>query len=80
MSYLVWRDTKAALLLFIRVGTPSDIITKALARIKAHPNHKRTINERDDGERCDFIFHANGDAAREIRLAFMPFVLPVEPA
>ena len=37
LSYLVWRDTKTALLLFIRSGETTTIIEKAAAEIRNHP-------------------------------------------
>ncbi|MDQ2748853.1 MAG: hypothetical protein M3Y44_04905 [Actinomycetota bacterium] len=78
LGYLVWRDTKAAMLLFIRSGKPTEIMEKSLATIEAHSNYKRTLRRGPDGERSDFVVHANGDQARDIRLAFLPFVLPSE--
>jgi hypothetical protein len=75
LSYLTWRDTKAALLLFIRKGEPSTIIGKSIKEIEGHPNYKRTHAGGQDGERYDFVLHANGDPNREIRLAFLPFAL-----
>ena len=75
LSYLTWRDTKAALLLFIRTGEPTTIITKSITEIEGHTNYKRTRGTAEDGERYDFILHANGDPNREIRLAFLPFAL-----
>jgi hypothetical protein len=75
LSYLTWRDTKAALLLFIRTGEPTTIITKSTAEIEGHANYKRTRDTAEDGERYDFILHANGDPNQEIRLAFLPFAL-----
>lgn len=76
LTYLTWRDTKAALLLFIRTGTLSDIAPKALAALRSHPNFKRAGTHDDLGERHDVILHAKDDPAREIKVAFMPFVLP----
>lgn len=73
---LTWRDTKAALVLFIREGAPSEIIPKAVERIKDHPNFKRLGRHDEFGERHDFVLHANGDPARDINLAFLPFALP----
>jgi hypothetical protein len=75
LSYLTWRDTKAALLLFIRTGEPTTIITKSIAETEGHANYKRTRDTANDGERYDFILHANGDPNREIRLALLPFAL-----
>jgi hypothetical protein len=75
LRYLVWRDTKAALLLFVRADDTTAIIGKALSEIENHPNCKRTVGPVAQGERHDFVLHARGDANREIQLAFMPFAL-----
>ena len=76
LSYLTWRDTKAALLVFIRHGEPpTEVINKAIEEIEGHPNYKRTLRTGEDGERYNFIVHAAGDPDREIRLAFLPFAL-----
>ena len=75
LTYLTWRDTKAALLVFIRNGQPTEIINKAVKEIEQHPNYKRTLGTSEDGERYDYVLHANGDPNQEIQLAFMPFAL-----
>jgi hypothetical protein len=74
LGYLVWRDTKAALLLFIRDTHVSITVDKALATIRSHRNHKRP-GEISTEERHDFVLHANGDPSREIHLAFLPFLV-----
>jgi hypothetical protein len=76
LSYLVWRDSKAALLIFIRSGNPTAIATKAVEAVKDHPAHKRTIHEGEAGDRSDFILASLTDRARDIQLALLPFVLP----
>lgn len=75
LGYLVWRDTKAALLIFIRNKDVSAAIRSAVETIEAHPNCKRR-GRHDREERTDFILHARGDRNREIHLALMPFALP----
>ncbi|MFB8347940.1 hypothetical protein [Streptomyces niveus] len=75
LGYLVWRDTKAALLLFIRTGNPTDVVAKAVAQFREHPNYKRDGQHATD-ERHDFFFHSDEDPNREIALAFLPFHLP----
>lgn len=75
LGYLVWRDTKAALLLFIRDGDVSAVTQKAVSQIEAHPNYKRRGQISSD-ERYDFIVHAQGDTAQEIQLALLPFLIP----
>jgi hypothetical protein len=75
LSYLVWRDTNVALLLFIRSGETTAIIDKAVAEIRKHPSFKRVHGTVAAGERYDFVLHANGDPNEEIKLAFLPFAL-----
>ncbi|WP_030775894.1 hypothetical protein [Streptomyces sp. NRRL F-2664] len=75
LSYLTWRDTKAALVLFIRSGIPSETIAKALVKFREHPNYKRE-GQQLTGERHDFVFTATSDPNQEIKLAFLPFHLP----
>jgi hypothetical protein len=75
-KYLVWRDTKAAILLFIRNKDVTAVIKKAVEKVEAHSNYKRRGPARSD-ERIDFLVHATGDPAREINLALLPFALRV---
>jgi hypothetical protein len=74
LGYLVWRDTKAALLLFIRDTNVSAVVSKALAAISSHPNHKRS-GKISTEERHDYVLHAIGDTNREIHLTFLPFLI-----
>ena len=75
-SYLVWRDTKAALLLFVRNKDVSAVIRKAIDKIKEHPNHKRSnAYSHTDAEQYEFTMHATGDPEREIHLTLIPFAL-----
>ncbi len=73
-KYLVWRDTKAAILLFIRNKDVTAVIKKAVEKIEAHPNYKRRGPSHAD-DQLDFVLHAQDDAAREIHLALLPFAL-----
>lgn len=60
LSYLTWRDTKAALLLFIRDRDVTTAISHTEAALGAPPNFKRRAARPARGERHDFILHANG--------------------
>ncbi|MFI7467467.1 hypothetical protein [Nonomuraea sp. NPDC049646] len=75
LRYMAWRDTKAALLVFIRNKDVSAAIRSAVEAVEAHPNYKRR-GRHDSVERADFVLHANGDVDREIHLALLPFALP----
>jgi hypothetical protein len=75
-GYLVWRDTKAAILLFIRNKDVSAVIEKAIGKIKEHKNHKRSpAYDRSDADQYEFTMHAEGDPEREIHLTLIPFAL-----
>lgn len=73
-SYLVWRDTKAALLLFIRTKNVTAAIDKAITKIEEHPNHKRSSLRHGD-DQFEFTMRAQDDPEREIHLALIPFAL-----
>jgi hypothetical protein len=75
LTYTTWRDTKAALLIFVKSGDVTAITEKAVTALSEHPNFKRHgIHATED--RHDGILHANSDPNREIRLALMLFLIP----
>jgi hypothetical protein len=74
LGYVVWRDAKAVLLLFIRAKGVTEIVEKAVTALASHPRCKR--NNGGNLERHDFTFHATGDPSREIELVLLPFALP----
>lgn len=75
-KYLVWRDTKAAILLFIRNKDVTAVIKKAMFKIEAHPNYKKR-GPSHASDRLDFVMHAQDDVEREIHLALLPFALRI---
>lgn len=75
LSYTVWRDTKAALILFIRNSEVSSVIEAADNVIRQHPNFVSAANPREAESRMDYLLHAADDSARNIRLALLPVIL-----
>ena len=75
LGYMTWRDTRSAVLLFIRDRNVSDVMTAAVQTFEGHPNFKRHCRNTSD-ERYDFVFHANGDTTKEVAIAVLPFVIP----
>lgn len=73
--YLVWRDTKAAILLFIRRKDVTAVIEKAIAKIEEHPYYKRSRPHQSLDEQFEFTMHAQDDVEREIHLTLVPFAL-----
>jgi hypothetical protein len=76
LGYLAWRDTKAAIVLFIRQRDVSAIIDKADTVIRSHPNLKRSGPEGGDPvTRRDYALHQSGDPVREITVALIPVAI-----
>jgi hypothetical protein len=79
LSYLVWRDTKAALIVFIKNAKPSDIIGRLHQAVREHRRHLLTIGAAGAERRADYVFSAD-DGDRRIELAVIPVVLPADAA
>lgn len=79
LGYLVWRDTKAALVLFIRRRNPTDAIDRADETIRGHICFKRDGKATNDPtERRNYVLHHPDDERREILLALIPVVIRTE--
>lgn len=75
LGYLVWRDTKGALLLFVRAGNFTQAVQRAVDALSAHPQCQRSIPAQDPNRRSDYLFARADDESRTIRLALLPFQL-----
>ncbi|WP_159083769.1 hypothetical protein [Nocardioides terrigena] len=75
LSYTVWRDTKAALLLFVKGGQFTDVVTKAVDAVSEHPQCQRTLTAADPARRSDYTYVRADDPERAIHLAMLPFKL-----
>lgn len=73
LGYLVWRDTKAALLLFVRGGNFTDVVEKAVNAVKTHEQCSRVKPTGDPHRRSDYVFTREDDPDRAIHLALLPF-------
>ncbi|BAO05004.1 uncharacterized protein CBO05P1_285 [Clostridium botulinum B str. Osaka05] len=77
LSYMCWRDTKGAILIFNRNKNLSNIIKKIPDLAQKHPSYKKEINIQQ--ETCfRYIFTQPNDNNREILLTIMVFDIPVE--
>lgn len=75
LEYLTWRDSKTALIIFVKNRDLSSILGKILETTKSHTNYKEFIDKTSDTW-FNFILHLTGDSNREIKLAVMIFHLP----
>jgi hypothetical protein len=75
LSYLSWRDTKAAVIIFNRKAKFSDVVKKIEEIAPKHKCYKRrTGNSGESSFR--FVFHQPNDPNREIILTIMAFDVP----
>jgi hypothetical protein len=75
LSYLSWRDTKAAIVLFNRNKEFSQVLAKIKEAMAAHPHRKR--GPKDESEtRFRYVFGNPSDHSREIVLTVLAFNVP----
>ena len=74
LGYLVWRDSKAALVMFIRTADPSATIVKLVERVKEHPGYMMTKKFDADRNIFEYVFAAD-DEGRTVSVAVVPVVL-----
>lgn len=67
--YVVWRDTHAAMILFIRNKDASAVIDKAIDIVRNHGRYVRDGNATRGAP--VFVLHKDGDPDREIQLALV---------
>lgn len=75
LRYLIWRNSKAAVVLFVRNKDFSTVLQEVKAATPAHPNFIRFVNEQDETW-INYIFHINDNPNREIKLAVLLFHIP----
>jgi len=75
LRYLTWRDSKAAVVVFVRNKEFSSVIDSVQQNTSKHPNYLRFV-DRQDETWFNYLFHPNGDPKREIQLAVLLFHLP----
>jgi hypothetical protein len=75
LSYLSWRDTKAAVVMFNRNTDFSAVLERIAETGPKHPNFKRDLG-RSDESTFRYIFVQPNDTNREIMLTIMAFDIP----
>ena len=75
LGYLTWRDSKAAVILFVRNRDFTTILETAKEEISKHSNYLEFLGIQDETW-LNYHFHLNGDRNRLIDLAVMFFHLP----
>ena len=77
LSYLSWRDTKAAVLVFNRNADFSAVLAKIRETVPKHPHFKRDLGA--SGESAfRYVFAQPNDSNREIILTILAFDIPTQ--
>ena len=79
LSYLSWRDTKTAVIIFNRNADFTAVLSKIAEAVPTHPNFKRDLGKSDEST-FRYLFAQPNDANREIILTVMAFDIPTNPS
>jgi len=77
LSYVTWRYTKAALVLFIKRGDPTQIIRKARDALSRHPSFVHLKPEVGE-TRVDYVLRSPSDPERLVEVALIAVVMMPE--
>ena len=78
-SYLSWRDTKAAILMFNRNNDFSAVLEKIRDIVPRHPSFKRELGKADETT-FRYVLAQPNDSSREIAVTVLAFDVPTAPA
>lgn len=75
LSYLTWRESKVALIIFVKQKSIIDILKKIEEYTHEHSNFLSKENNTSESW-YNYIFHLNGDKDRKVKLAVMVYHIP----
>ena len=75
LSYLTWRDSKAAVIMFVKNKEMSSVLESVRQVTPQHSNYLGFVNEQDTSW-FNYRFHINDDPNREVKLAIMLYHIP----
>lgn len=72
LKYLTWRNSKAAILLFVKTTNMAKVANEVKAEVERHPNFKGVLQERTPNW-FEYRFHLHEDSNTEFKLAVLLF-------
>ena len=75
LGYLTWRDSKAAVVVFVRNKGLSSVLQTAKEVTPNHSNYLDFVDKKEDTW-FNYRFHINGDPNREVKLGVLFFHIP----
>ena len=75
LGYLTWRDSKSAVIMFVRNKDLSSVLRTAQEVTPNHSNYLGFVDKKHDTW-FNYRFHINGDPNREVKLGVLFFHIP----
>lgn len=75
LGYLTWRDSKSAVVVFVRNKDFSSVLQTIEEVTPSHSNYLGFVDKTDESW-FNYRFHINGDPNREVKLAVLLFHIP----
>lgn len=75
LGYLTWRDSKAAVIMFVPNKDFTAALETAKQVINEHPNYIEYVDANDETW-LNYLFHLNGDRNRQVSIAVMLYHTP----
>lgn len=75
LGYLTWRDSKAAVIMFVPNKDFTNVVDTAKESTLKHPNALKFVNEKDETW-FNYEFHLNDDRNRLVKLAVLLYHTP----
>ena len=75
LGYLTWRDSKAAVVVFVKNEDFSSVLQTVEEVTPDHPNYLGFVDKEDESW-FNYRFHIDGDPNREVKLAVLLFHIP----
>ena len=77
LTYLTFRDSKSALIIFVKNKEFTSVLKKIEEATPTHPNFLKLLEKKEETW-FNYIIHLNGDPKREISLAVLAYHIPYE--
>jgi len=75
LNYLTWRDSKTALVVFVKNKNFSNVLNKVKLITPKHENYLGFTSEKEESW-INYRFHIIGDKGREVKIAVLLFHIP----
>jgi hypothetical protein len=76
LGYVTWRDTKTAILLFVRQKGFSEVLNQIPSTVSRHPSFVRKVGDFKHQTGFRFVLHQKDDPKKELMMTTLAFHVP----